>query len=784
NSGTFDVVVADRDLHLLRNRSSVNGPPAEPLRSQFDPVFNVPTAIVDELGRQTLFEIDPYNGNTLTTTRVVGELDALSGETDDVSWQYTYTTLGLIDTVIDPLGRLTDYDYDTNGRLTRITFAVGTVDQAFVEFEYDAAGNQTGRIDENGNRTEYEYDSLNRLFKVTESDPDGTGPLTAAVSRFVFDENGNVVETIDAKDNTVRREFDSLDRPVRVEDSHFQTTLFEYDPQGNLLRVTDPLGHTVTSRYDARNRVIQAKDSADGMTRFFYDPDDNLAQVTDANDNTTRFVYDARSRLIREDNPLGESKRYSFDAADNLFQMTDRNGRTTDFVYDDLDRVVAETWKDADGNLSNTIDYAYDRASNLVSAVDSVSSLTLSYDSRDRVKTVTSAGTIANAGLPTVMLDYGYDGVGNRVSVTETIDGNLGSTTSYAYDGRNRMTMVQQSGGGSERLVDLAYNQLGQFDQLTRYSDLARTGLVSRSDYQYDALNRLTELDHRDATDAVLAFYDFTYDEGNRITQIADSDGVTQFAYDDRDQLTGADRDSSDSRGDELYQYDANGNRLQSHRHDTDYVTGEGNRLLSDGRFDYVYDGEGNVVERKDRASDVTREMIYDHRNRLTRITERSAEGVITLDVHYTYDALDRRIAKSVDDDGEGSGVERTTYFVYDGVQVLLEFEDVDGSGTAQQPELTRRYLYGPEIDQVLAQELVQTGETQWLLADHLGSIRDVVDDGGQLVNHIQYDSFGNVLSQSDSVNSSRFLYTGREFDSESELYYYRARYYDANIGR
>ncbi|MEZ6112123.1 MAG: RHS repeat-associated core domain-containing protein [Pirellulaceae bacterium] len=197
-----------------------------------------------------------------------------------------------------------------------------------------------------------------------------------------------------------------------------------------------------------------------------------------------------------------------------------------------------------------------------------------------------------------------------------------------------------------------------------------------------------------------------------------------------------------------------------------------------------MYDGEGNVVERKDRASNDTRELVYDHRNRLTRITERSAEGVIALDVRYTYDALDRRIAKTVDDDGEGSGVERTTYFVYDGVQVLLEFEDVDGSGTVQQPELTRRYLYGPEIDQVLAQELVQAGETQWLLADHLGSIRDVVDDGGQLVNHIQYDSFGNVLSQSDSANSSRFLYTGREFDSESELYYYRARYYDANIGR
>jgi RHS repeat-associated protein len=86
-------------------------------------------------------------------------------------------------------------------------------------------------------------------------------------------------------------------------------------------------------------------------------------------------------------------------------------------------------------------------------------------------------------------------------------------------------------------------------------------------------------------------------------------------------------------------------------------------------------------------------------------------------------------------------------------------------------------------IDQVFAQEDA-AGIVSWLLTDHLGTVRDLVDDGGTVVNHITYDSFGNVSAQSRPAATTRFLFTGRELDPETGLYYYRARYYDPRTGR
>jgi len=122
---------------------------------------------------------------------------------------------------------------------------------------------------------------------------------------------------------------------------------------------------------------------------------------------------------------------------------------------------------------------------------------------------------------------------------------------------------------------------------------------------------------------------------------------------------------------------------------------------------------------------------------------------------------------------------------------VLLEFVDGDGSGEAQQPELAVRNLFGPGADQILAQEVTSgsggggtSGGTRWLLTDHLGTVRDIVDGSGVVLNHIVYDSFGNILSQSDPAISTRYGFTGREFDAKTGLHFYRARYYDAGIGR
>ena len=71
----------------------------------------------------------------------------------------------------------------------------------------------------------------------------------------------------------------------------------------------------------------------------------------------------------------------------------------------------------------------------------------------------------------------------------------------------------------------------------------------------------------------------------------------------------------------------------------------------------------------------------------------------------------------------------------------------------------------------MLAQENA-VGEVIWHLSDHLGTIRDLVNGNGEVINHLTYDSFGNVISETDNTVDTRYLYTGREFDEETDLYY------------
>ena len=123
--------------------------------------------------------------------------------------------------------------------------------------------------------------------------------------------------------------------------------------------------------------------------------------------------------------------------------------------------------------------------------------------------------------------------------------------------------------------------------------------------------------------------------------------------------------------------------------------------------------------------------------------------------------------------------------------------------------KLANRYLYGDMVDMILADEQLPSGgigltsvsatsgTVLWPLADHLGSVRDLVDSGGIIREHMVYDSFGNRLSESDfdsagnaiaSSNSAAidhlFAYTGREWDDDVDLQYNRARWLQSNTGR
>jgi RHS repeat-associated protein len=147
---------------------------------------------------------------------------------------------------------------------------------------------------------------------------------------------------------------------------------------------------------------------------------------------------------------------------------------------------------------------------------------------------------------------------------------------------------------------------------------------------------------------------------------------------------------------------------------------------------------------------------------------------VVIKSVAYTYDVNNRRIGKVVDNDGVGAAAATVERFVYNGNQIGLVF---DGGGNQ-----THRYLYGAGVDQILADETVSG--TNWAVTDKLGTVTDVIDNNGLVLNHIVYDSFGKVVTKSDTSFEFRYGFTGREYDGETGLDYYRARYYDSGNGR
>jgi hypothetical protein len=103
---------------------------------------------------------------------------------------------------------------------------------------------------------------------------------------------------------------------------------------------------------------------------------------------------------------------------------------------------------------------------------------------------------------------------------------------------------------------------------------------------------------------------------------------------------------------------------------------------------------------------------------------------------------------------------------------VALDFVDPDGSGSATL-DLARRYLQGPAVDMLLAQENVaetisDADRTHWVLGDHQNTTRDLVDSTGTVQEHRQYDTFGRMISPATPPADFPFAFTGRPLDTDT----------------
>ncbi len=186
------------------------------------------------------------------------------------------------------------------------------------------------------------------------------------------------------------------------------------------------------------------------------------------------------------------------------------------------------------------------------------------------------------------------------------------------------------------------------------------------------------------------------------------------------------------------------------------------NRTVSDEvrLFGNVYDSNGNTQTKV--VGSNTTSYSWDFENRMSSVTLPGSGGTVT----FKYDPFGRRIYKSF-----SAGT--TSIYVYDGDNLV---EETNAAGAA-----VARYAQTQNIDEPLA--MLRSGATSYYHADGLGSITSLTNTSGAIAQTYTFDSFGKQTGSSGSLVNP-FQYTAREFDSETNLYYFRARHVDPSTGR
>lgn len=650
--------------------------------------------------------------------------------------------------------------WNRHGAITRVEYyeADGTLTK-YIETSYDDLDRKTTEITGQGDAryaVSYEYDGDSDRVSV-EKVYDANNPNFNDAAYSYYDNAGNLV----------RKVASGLD-PNDLNAGSF----YKYDANGNLVWQKDPVGNVTTWIYDSMNRVVEERDSL-----YWAEKNVDWSAMTDK--EILSLISTPTAPAANGVFEPSHTIRYAYDGADNIVGKVDQNGRRISYSYDYLGNKTTETWHDETDDVTPiyVVTYGYDENGRMTSAVSPDAEYALTYNDMGYLKTL-SVDYPWSANFETFTISYEYDAMGNIVSQTDS----TGLTVRSEYNGRNILSSRWWEGAGVDGIrVDFTYNVLGNITSVTRWADTARSVKAGTSEYTYDLAGRATGITHKDALGKVLADYDYEYDFANRLIEEALSsvvDGASRTAfydYDELGQLISAMYDNGQAN--ETFVWDANGNSKAPGA-----VIGAGNRLLSDGTFNYQYDFAGNMIA-KTRINSVVGEANYfeykyDYNNRLVAVDEYSSKGGVLIHTEtYRHDMFGRRVQVVSD------GTE--TISTFDGLGELAnEWARFDAAGNVIQ-----RFLFGGGVDRLIAQWTPDQG-ILWALTDRLGSVRDLMDNAGQIVAHMNYTAFGSPILIAPNAGFAKYLashpfaFTGRTWDSIANMNYFRARTFDPMIGR
>lgn len=611
------------------------------------------------------------------------------------------------------------------------------------KYDYDEVGNLLSVESPLGENTIVEYNAAGKVKALTSSN--------SVQYNYLFDNAQRLKEERVAK----------VDAPDELNDEHWNSNYFSYTNNGLLKNRTDPDGDTQSYTYTTLNQIHTERDPDLRVMEFSYEPSGNvdcikhgvgstleqtyqkatfsnwgdISSISPAKGNdadckvvhseySIRYEYDAfgrSSKIVLPDNTYIFSE---FSPDGNLLRVTTRDGIKHTYDYNGpVGQLTRRLRNNADGT-SDTFNYHYN--------VD---------------------------GSPQYLEIQRNDGTESRTSFSYNVFGELisettseGLTTGYKYDADGRRTAIVWPDNWTARYVYVD----GELKEIWADPDGAEDSgdETLLTQYSYDVLGRRTDVFFGGNEDDYSSRISLEFQDDNDLVGEMHrfSNEVVQFQYDyfPSGKLKSVATNSSD------WLSDVDGEAIQTQSYSEANTLDQYNTL--NGNI-FEYDSNGNLT-----VSPNAQSYSYNSDNQLISATTSSAN------IYYKYDALSRRVSKQIN---RGTAGNEVTTFIHAGDMEIAEY--VDGI-------LQRRFVPGPGVDQRVAMIDNVSGNVEFFHSDRQGNVVAMATSEGDVASQYDYSPFG--IEEDFSASGNPFRYTGRRFDPETGLYYYRARYYAPQIGR
>ena len=757
-------------------------------------------AVIDAFGRNiaAYYPMTESYGNIGTYNHATGDLQAkteydahdrtTSVTLADGSVTRTAYSIGSHDgepmlqtTVSDALGRHAESYTDAKGR-NRETVQHARGEDITVKYSYDPVGQVMTVQHPNGKETKYAYDLLGRKLMVNHPD--------AGETDMTYDAAGNLLTKLTAE---LRKS---------ISDKGYISYTYDFErlhevlyPENLFNRVTYTYGKA-GDKYNRAGRLALVEDASGGEAYYYGKQGEVtktvrtvMASVADIRTYVYGATYDSWNRVRTMTYPDGEVVTYHYNAAGQVESMTsNKQGRQSVIVdrigYDKEGHTVYTKL----GNGTETT-YTYDKqrerlqVMNLTADGQTVMENRYQYDAVDNILGIT------NAANPTSLTKLNKAKLGGRSSHT------------YEYDELNRL--VHASGKAKSASYDMVMSFGRMSEPLTKVQKVDSTTTaksynfaykyedsnhptaptqIGHDHYTYDANGNPT-LVTNDSTNTTREMY---WDEDNRLMVLSDNGKTSRYTYNAAGErimksygtmegvyINGAPQGITFHETDNFTLYPASILSVNKNRFTKHYFIGD-KRVASrigTGLFNNVYGRNGSYVTAGQQ----------DYAERMNQIQKQK-------EAYYKQQG----IAPGVPTEKGAYGDPENTGVGYNAVLTELGNHDVpQGWIQTPRPNTTPNTNPGPPVswNDPSNPDNPQAGygyipndttkeETFFYHSDHLGSTSYITDDKANITQYDAYLPYGELLvDEHSSSEDLPYKFNGKQFDEETGLYYYGARY-------